>query len=159
MAPSQSPWDVLSRFVEIRSPWVTLIGEKLRDHRSQIFEYWRVEKVDSAVILTIQQDKFVLPLPTYRPGLGEATLDFPGGRVPPERDAIDVVPQILDRELGIATDDILQIESLNENGWAINSSFSNQKLYGFVAELKPKFESDRDKTRATYPMLQLYPSL
>jgi len=152
MTPSPSPWDVLSRFVEIRSPWLTLIGEKLRDNRSQILEYWRVEKANSAVILTIQKDQFVLPVPMYRPGLGEATLDFPGGRVPADRDAIDVVPQILERELGAAAGEILQVQPLNETGWAINSSFSNQKLYGFVAELKPNFAGDRDKIGVKYPI-------
>lgn len=152
MTPSQPPWDVLSRFVEIRSPWLTLIGEKLRDNRSQILEYWRVEKANSAVILTIRPDQFVIPLPTYRPGLGEATLDFPGGRIPADREAIDVVPQILQRELGVAESEILKIESLNDKGWAVNSSFSNQKLYGFVAQLQPNFAGDRDKIGATYPI-------
>ncbi|MGC9524396.1 MAG: NUDIX hydrolase [Limnospira sp.] len=152
MARSQLPWDVLSRFVEIRSPWLTLIGEKLRDNRSQILEYWRVEKADSAVILTIENNQLVLPVAGYRPGLGEATLDFPGGRVPADREAIDVVPQILERELGVAESEILKIESLNDKGWAVNSSFSNQKLYGFVAKLLPDYASDRDKIGATYPM-------
>lgn len=152
MARSQLPWDVLSRFVEIRSPWLTLVGEKLKDNRGQILEYWRVEKADSVVILTVEKDRFVLPVSMYRPGLGEATLDFPGGRVPAGLDAIDVVPQILERELGAMESDILRVESLNEKGWAINSSFSNQKLYGFVVELNPNFGGDRDKIGAKYPI-------
>ena len=41
------------------------------------------------------------------------------------------------RELGVTESAIARIQPLNAIGWAINSSFSNQKLYGFVAELHP----------------------
>ena len=74
-------WPTLDRFVEIRSPWLTLIGETLQDEQQQVLDYWRIEKADSVVILAIQSGQFLLPVPMYRPGLGEATLDFPGGRV------------------------------------------------------------------------------
>ncbi|MGD1716747.1 hypothetical protein [Dapis sp. BLCC M172] len=66
-------------FVEIRSPWMTLIGEHLQDNQGQIIDYWRVEKADSVIILTIQSEQLLLPIATYRPGLGKKTLDFPGG--------------------------------------------------------------------------------
>ena len=131
----ESDWKTLERFVEIRSPWLTLIGEKLQDERQQILDYWRVEKADSVVIITIQNDRFLLPKSYYRPGLGRATLDFPGGRVLPKQTAVDAVPKILSRELGIGESDIIDLKPLNKIGWAINSSFSNQKLYGFVAEI------------------------
>jgi hypothetical protein len=135
MVNSHNQWQTLERFVEIRSPWLTLIGEKLLDEQQQILDYWRVEKADSVVIITIQNSQFILPKTTYRPGLGQATLDFPGGRVLPEQKVVDAVPQILNRELGIGELDIISLNPLNEKGWAINSSFSNQKLYGFVAEI------------------------
>ena len=137
MSNPQNQWQTLERFVEIRSPWLTLIGEKLSNEQDEILDYWRVEKADSVVIITIQNDQFILPKPTYRPGLGEATLDFPGGRVLPEQTAFNSVPSILERELGLSESDIISLKSLNQKGWAINSSFSNQKLYGFVAKIEP----------------------
>jgi hypothetical protein len=74
MVNSQNPWQILERFIEIRSPWLTLIGEKLQDEKQQILDYWRVEKADSVVIITIQKGRFLLPKPSYRPGVGQTTL-------------------------------------------------------------------------------------
>jgi hypothetical protein len=129
-------WQIRDRFLELRSPWLTVIGEHLQEpQQGQILEYWRVEKADSAIVLPIQNHQLILPPPTYRPGVGKATLDFPGGRIPAGEQPIAVVPTILQRELGVAVEDIAQIAPLNDRGWAVNSSFSNQKLYGFVANL------------------------
>ncbi|WP_232731720.1 NUDIX hydrolase [Kamptonema formosum] len=151
MNSSENGWQTLDKFVEIRSPWLTLIGEHLQDNRGRILEYWRVEKADSAVILTLQNGNLILPPPTYRPGLGQATLDFAGGRVPPGQTPETAVPTILQRELGVETSAICHLTPLNTIGWAVNSSFSNQKLYGFVAELHPTAAIPAGCTGATYP--------
>lgn len=37
-------------------------------------------------------------------------------------------------------------------GWAINSSFSNQKLYSFVAKINPDTAVTPEKIGATYPL-------
>jgi hypothetical protein len=150
MVNSQNDWQTLERFVEIRSPWLTLIGEKLQDEQQRILDYWRVEKADSVVIVTIQKDRFLLPKPSYRPGLGRTTLDFPGGRVLPEQTPVDAVSIILSRELGISKSEINSLNPLNQTGWAINSSFSNQKLYGFAAEISPKVTVESDKLADIY---------
>ncbi len=143
-------WKILEKFIEIRSPWLTLIGEKLQDQQGKILDYWRVEKANSVVIITIQGDNFLLPKPMYRPGVQSHTLDFPGGRLPEAIEPIKVVPQILNRELGISQSGITKVTQLNQTGWSINSSFSNQKLYGFVAEINPKFAINANKLGATY---------
>ncbi|MDP8933166.1 MAG: hypothetical protein M3N42_03230, partial [Cyanobacteriota bacterium] len=75
---AKSHWKTLDRFVEINSHWVKLIAEHLETTEGQTVEYWRVERADSVVILTIQADKLLFPPPMYRPGVAEATLDFPG---------------------------------------------------------------------------------
>ena len=144
-------WKTLERFVEISSPWLTLIGEKLQVRQGQILDYWRVEKADSVVIITIQGDLLLLPKPMYRPGLQSTTLDFPGGRVPDRLEPVDIVPQIIERELGVSALANVKITPLNQTGWAINSSFSNQKLYGFVVEIDPMVTIDVDRLGATYP--------
>jgi hypothetical protein len=131
------PWQTLDRFVEFRSRWLTVIGEHLQDEQGQQLEYWRVEKADSAIVLPIDQPHVLLPHPSYRPGVGKATLDFPGGRVPQDANLQETAQKILCRELSISPAAIAKLEQLNPQGWEINSSFSNQKLYGFVAELVP----------------------
>ncbi len=66
-------WRVEERFLELRSQWLTVIGEKLEDEHGNILEYWRVKKADSVVILPIQNNLIILPPPSYRPGVGELT--------------------------------------------------------------------------------------
>jgi hypothetical protein len=144
-------WKILNRLVRISSEWVTLIGERLEDDRGQVLDYWRVEKADSVVIVTLQGENLILPVPQYRPGVQSVTLDFPGGRVRNEGKPLEVVPSILERELGIGEEGILKLRLLNEEGWLINSSFSNQKLYGCVAEIDPKIIIEGDRLGAVYP--------
>ncbi len=151
MVNSPDDWQTLERFVEIRSSWLTLIGEKLQDEQQRILDYWRVEKADSVVIVTIQSDRFLLPKPAYRPGVGKTTLDFPGGRVLPKQTTVEAAQIILQRELGIKESDIISLKPLNQTGWAINSSFSNQKLFGLVAEIDSQTVVNPEKlTSITY---------
>lgn len=142
----EQPWQTRDRFLALHSRWMTLIGEYLQDDQGQILDYWRIEKANSVIVLPIQGDRILFPSPSYRPGIGQVTLDFPGGRVPagqtPEQGAITT----LKRELGIEAASIMQLIPLNVEGWAINSSFSNQKLYGFVAHLDNNSSPSDDVT-------------
>jgi hypothetical protein len=114
-------WQVRDRFLELHSRWMTLIGEHLQDDQGKILEYWRIAKADSVIVLPIQEGQFLLPPPSYRPGVGQVTLDFPGGRVSegqtPEEGAIAT----LKRELGIEAVNITPLIPLNTEGWAVNS--------------------------------------
>lgn len=151
MVNSPDDWQTLERFVEIRSLWLTLIGEKLQDEQQRILDYWRVEKADSVVIVTIQSGRFLLPKPAYRPGVGKTTLDFPGGRVLPEQTTVEAAKIILQRELDIEESDLIGLKPINQIGWAINSSFSNQKLFGLVAEIDSQTVVNPEKlTSITY---------
>jgi hypothetical protein len=151
----QKIWQTSDRFLEMRSRWFTLIGEHLEDDRGQTLEYWRLEKADSAIILPLKEQQILIPVPTYRPGVGFLTLDLPGGRVPQGKQAPEVAPLILQRELGIPEQAIVQLTPLNPSeGWAVNSSFSNQKLYGFVAEIEPTAPVDPELLGETYPATQ-----
>ncbi|UBF30634.1 NUDIX domain-containing protein (plasmid) [Kovacikia minuta CCNUW1] len=133
---SERDWQVKNRFLELRSQWLTLIGEHLQTPQGQQLEYWRIEKADSVIILPIQSDRILLPSPSYRPGVGQLTLDFPGGRVPEGQTPTEAAIATLQRELGIVSAAITRLTPLNPHGWAVNSSFSNQKLYGFVAHVQ-----------------------
>jgi 8-oxo-dGTP pyrophosphatase MutT (NUDIX family) len=133
--PAAQPWRVHDRFLQLNSRWLTLIGEHLQDQRGEILEYWRIEKADSVIVLPIRDNTLLLPAPSYRPGVGQVTLDFPGGRVSQEQSPEQAATLVLQRELGIEPIDIVQLHPLNTTGWAVNSSFCNQRLYGFVAHL------------------------
>ncbi|MEB3231283.1 MAG: NUDIX hydrolase [Leptolyngbyaceae bacterium] len=132
-----------NRFLELRSQWVTVFGEHIQNAEGQTEEYWRVEKADSAIILPIHENHVILPPPTYRPGVEAKTWDFPGGRIPEHQSLDTVLPNILNRELGVE-DKNLEFIPLNPTGWPVNSSFSNQCLYGFVVHLPPETEITSD---------------
>jgi hypothetical protein len=140
----------LNRFVEMRSRWLTVIGENLEDDQGQVLEYWRVEKADSVIILPIQGDRLLLPKPSCRLGVGNMTLDFPGGRVEDKNAIAEIAKTILERELGILPQTILSLVPINSEGWAINSSFSNQKLYGYVAQIDAEYPINRDRFGESY---------
>jgi len=144
-------WQTLDRILTLETRWFTLIGEHLQDHQGIVREYWRVERVDSVIVIPIQRDRIILPVPMYRPGIGELTWDFPGGRCPVNQSPAEVVEAILARELDLQTPAVEHLIALTpETGWAINSSFSNQKLYGFVAQLKPDLAIPAERLAGTY---------
>ncbi|MGB5769882.1 MAG: NUDIX hydrolase, partial [Crocosphaera sp.] len=79
------------------------------------------------------------------------TLDFSGGRVNEGLSPNLAALEILSRELGINNVDLVSLNPLNQIGWVINSSFSNQKLYGFVAEISPQTIINGERVAKTYP--------
>jgi hypothetical protein len=153
-------WHKESEIVTIQTPWMTLLGEHWIDNTGKRLDYWRVQRADSAVIVTLQQQpqpqnngdsclRFLIPRRTFRPGIGIPTIDFPGGRIPvstinepADRLAIQhaAVQSILRRELGITEtnfwDSIQVLNQPEDDGWPINSSFSNQRLFGFVVHIR-----------------------
>jgi len=130
-------WQLGDRFLELRSHWFTLIGEHWQDHQGQPLEYWRVERAHSVIVIPVQAEQLILPPAQFRPGVGQATLDFPGGRLPEGMTAEEAAAHILKRELGVEKKTIEQLLPINREGWIVNSSFSNQLLFGFVAHLSP----------------------
>ena len=148
----QQHWKTLDRFMEIRSQWFTVIGEHLQDDYQQVMEYWRVERADSVVILTIHEGKLLFPILNYRPGLGKPTLDFPGGRISEGQTPATAARRILEKELGVKEEAITHLTLLNPSGWPVNSAFSNQKLYALVAELQPTASVNPEQLAATYPV-------
>lgn len=131
-------WQRGDRFLELRSRWMTLLGEYWLDHQGQTLEYWRVERAHSVIVLPLQGETVLLPPPAFRPGVGSSTYDFPGGRLPEGETPQTAAIAILQRELGVELGAIDQLVPLNPEGWVINSSFSNQRLYGWVAAVSPE---------------------
>ena len=49
-----------------------------------------------------------------------------------------MVASIVIRELGVPITAVIQTKPLNQKPWVINSAFSNQRLWAFVAKIDPK---------------------
>jgi hypothetical protein len=108
----------------------------LQDTAGHEIEYWRVEKSDSLLVITIQNGRMILPARSYRPGVGRATLDFAGGRLEDPAKIPETARAIVRRELELdGSDPFVSLQELNRNGWDVDSSSSSQRVYGVVAEL------------------------
>lgn len=147
-------WQIIDKIIEIKSKWLTLIGEKVKDEKGENLDYWRVEKADSLIIITQYQNSLILPKSSYRHGIAEVTLDFAGGRVNPTNKLPDIAYNILQRELNLTQEQIKFITPINHNGFIINSSFSNQKLWGFYCEIKPEISLNNLFIHSVYNLNQ-----
>ncbi|WP_201220242.1 NUDIX hydrolase [Halochromatium roseum] len=132
-----SDWQRLREIVRIDSDWVRLIAERWLCDKGQELEYWRVEKVDSVIVLPLYRQQLLCVRASFRPGIQRATLDFPGGRLPAGQQPLELAPLLLERELGVTPTALQRTEPLNQAPWVINSAFSNQGLWGIVAEIDP----------------------
>ncbi len=131
-------WKLLHRIVQLESPWVTVYADQLKDHTGKEVEYWHYDRPDSAVVIALQDDRFLLPEPVYRVGVDEVMLDFAGTRIAKDKTPQQAAQTVVVRELGIRTEDIISLTPLLDEPLAVDSSFSSQKLHGFVARIRPQ---------------------
>ncbi|MTF38451.1 hypothetical protein [Cyanobacterium aponinum] len=145
-------WQLIDTIVEIKSPWVTLIGERIKDDQDNILDYWRVEKEDSVIVVTRYKNSLIFPKSTFRPGIKKVTIDFAGGRLKKNNNLENTAYKILQRELNLTQDKVKIITPINHQGFIVNSSFSNQKLWGFYCELKSDISLDNLFIGAIYSL-------
>lgn len=121
--------------VTVESPWARMVAERWRDDKGRELDYWRVEHVHSVIVAAVHNGSLLLPQPQFRPGLGVATLDLPGGRLPEGADLLATAASIVARELGLPAAAVGDLRQLNRRGWPVNSSFSNQLVFGLTATI------------------------
>ncbi len=138
-------WTCASSIVSIDSPWVRMLAERWIDDQGRPLDYWRVERAHSVIVIPLWRRQVLLPQPQFRPGVQGLTLDLPGGRLPAAMTPAQAGPLLLQKELGIDPTSINTIEILNAQGWIINSSFSNQLLYGLLATLNDSASIDMSR--------------
>lgn len=137
--------------VEVRSPWLSLIGERLRDGSGQELEYWRVEKPDSLLVVTLHRGRLILPPPSYRPGVGRVTLDLAGGRLLDPGRVAETAVEIARRKFSLSGDAAVVNEGvLNQIGWDLDSSTSSQRVFGACVELAEEVTVSEHSLGASY---------
>jgi hypothetical protein len=144
-------WQTPSQIVEIRSQWITLVAERLRDNEGREFEYWRIEKSNSLLVVVEYRDLLVLPQPTYRPGVARVTRDLAGGRFDGSLSKRTTAQEILRREFHLTGAVKASITELNKTGWDVDSSTSNQQFYGVVANVDASTEIPSSRIGTSYP--------
>ena len=151
-APDEDRWQVLSRMVEVRTPWLSMIGERWQEGTGRELEYWRVEKPDSLLVVTVHDGRLIAPVRSFRPGVGTTTLDFAGGRLDDPSTLAEEAVAIVRREFKLNGDDLFESqEPLNLVGWDVDSATSNQRVFGVAAELRRDVQVTDDRLGASYP--------
>jgi hypothetical protein len=126
-APNEDRWQVLSRMVEVRTPWMSMIGERWCEEAGRELEYWRVEKPDSLLVVTVHAGRLITPVRSFRPGVGRATLDLAGGRLDDPSTLAQTALAIVRREFKLNADDLFEYqEPLNLVGWDVDSATSSR---------------------------------
>ena len=130
--------------VTLTSPWLKVIAERYSTSSGQkndeLIDYWRIERASSVIVIVIHQGRYILPAPQFRPGLQRSTLDFVGGRRGTDESVVETARRLLTKELNLSSEiiqkhvDFLPL-SEDKEGWPVDSSVSNQALYGAVATL------------------------
>lgn len=128
-------WTKTATLTTLETPWLRLIGERWDTHDSGSVDYWRTETDDSVIVLPEMDGRLLLPQPMFRPGVNRATLDFPGGRCRRGIAPVDAAFGIIARELHVEPAQVTQMQPLIAVPLLVNSSTSNQRLFGFHAEL------------------------
>lgn len=134
-------WKRVCTLSTLDTGWMRLIGERWRTDKGADVDYWRTENADSVIVIPQLGDAVVLPDKMFRPGVGRETLDFPGGRCPAGRAPELEVNTILQRELGIAASLVSDVVPLTPMPLLVNSSTSNQRLFGFHVMLSSQAAS------------------
>lgn len=129
-------WQFVKNVINVKNNWLTLIGEHWLDDKKELLEYWRVERSNSLILIVIWQGYLVLPCSQFRVGVGLTTLDLAGGRFVKGGDFNRTALSILNKELKLNTSDINTLEPLNNIGWYVDSSFSDQLLFSGIATIK-----------------------
>ncbi len=137
---SDREWEKCGGLACLESPWVTVLAERWRDNNGCDLDYWRVERPDSVIVLPVYRAQLIMPPPSYRPGIGRVTWDFPGGRKQPNVTVLETAKNILQKELDIHQSAVQRVEFINDRGWPVDSSFSSQRLWGVVAHIADAVE-------------------
>lgn len=129
-------WQRLERIVKLKSRWITVYADKMLDHENNELEYWHFDRADSVIIIPIQNNNILLPQPIYRVGVGKVMLDLPGGRIENSKNIELTIRRILQKELGVPPELLSSLQMLHNKPYAVDSSFSSQKLYIFTVTIK-----------------------
>jgi 8-oxo-dGTP pyrophosphatase MutT (NUDIX family) len=150
----KKPWKCLNREVVVDSKWVKVYKDHLLDDDGEELEYWHVGRSDSVLVLVRQGENFLLPAAQWRPGVEQRTLDFPGGRVDDNEPEVAAM-RIVQRELGLDASVVLRLETLTPQPLLVDSSFSSQKLHGYVVELPSELTVNAQKFNADQLLAEL----
>ncbi|HSW77753.1 MAG TPA: hypothetical protein VLG36_03070 [Candidatus Chromulinivoraceae bacterium] len=146
------PKERIGRESLVQSKWITIYKDAVKSNDGRTLEYVTVDRSDSVIIIVVKEGQFILGGEQFRPGADEKTLDFVGGRV----DSLEptVAAEItLRRELSLDESVSIDIMLVTKSPLYVDSAFSNQKLHGYIVNLKSDVTLPSDAKSYTYEEL------
>lgn len=118
-------YDVLTHYYAYKSPWVDVRVDVLGNEDDKV-PYHVIEREDGVLIIPITDEGKAVMVEQYRHGIGEVTLEFPGGGAK-NGDKEAAVHRELLEETGYT------VESLSPLGWFAESAGSmTTKIHVYV---------------------------
>ncbi len=129
MRKTIKPWTVLNEEDISPSPWFPLTKQQVRLANNKVYDYYFSRLGDVVQVLAITRQNEVVLVRQYKHGLGQITLEIPGGLQQINKTIIQSALNELEEETGIkATEE--QLISLGKI--AINPTKLKQETYGFI---------------------------
>lgn len=123
------PWTVLEEEDISPSHWFPLTRQKVKLSNNNVYDYYFSRMGDVVQILAVTKQGEVVLVRQYKHGLGEITLEIPGGLQQEGRSIIQSALNELEEETGIKAS-AEQLTSLGKI--AINPTKLKQVTYGFI---------------------------
>jgi ADP-ribose pyrophosphatase len=127
MQDSPRPWRTLSTQTAFDHPWYRLRRDVVELPDGSILDdYFIAERSDVAIVVAVTEESEILLARQYKHGIGEVTIELPGGVIEDGEPAIAAAERELREELGYACD---QLEPL---GTLLHApSNATNRIYGF----------------------------
>ena len=134
------PWHVRSSDWALNEPWYRVRRDVVELPDGTVIDYYRSIRPDVAVVLPVTADGEVLLVRQYKHGVGEITLELPGGLIDAGEAPLAAAARELREETGFAAPGPLE-----PLGWTwADASKSTERIFSFLA---------RDVVRVGEPQL------
>lgn len=109
-------WKELSSEVVLRAPFFKLFKKDFhRPDGTIVKNYYLIEKPSSVHIVAVTLDKKIILIKHYRPGLGEISIELPGGSIKTKETAAAGAGRELLEETGYEADSLLEISQFTQD--------------------------------------------
>lgn len=123
------PWTVLAEEDITPSPWFPLTKQQVQLANNNVYDYYLSRLGDVVQVLAITPQNNVVLVRQYKHGLGQVTLEVPGGLQQTNQSIIQSALNELEEETGIkaTAEQLIPLGKI-----AINPTKLKQETYGFI---------------------------
>jgi len=126
---------IVSRSVQILSPWLSVVGRKLvRVGETNEEEFHSLQQADYVTTLALTSDGRIPLVRQYRPALERVTIEFPGGLRGEDQSPEEAATRELFEETGM----VIAESPMFLGNLAPDSGRLENRLWGYFVRVKPE---------------------